>query len=47
VAIVTDTVGFCRLAADRTTPTELASHITGDAGLAAEVLAAAATLALD
>jgi uncharacterized protein (TIGR03083 family) len=47
VAIVTDAVGFCRLAANRTTPAELASHITGDAGRAAEVLAAAATLALD
>jgi len=47
VAIVTDAVGFCRLAANRTTPAELDSHITGDAGRAAEVLAVAATLALD
>jgi uncharacterized protein (TIGR03083 family) len=47
VAIVTDAVGFCRLAANRTTPAELASYIIGDAGRAAEVLAAAATLALD
>jgi uncharacterized protein (TIGR03083 family) len=47
VAIVTDAVGFCRLAANRTTPAELDAHITGDAGRAAEVLAVAATLALD
>jgi uncharacterized protein (TIGR03083 family) len=47
VAIVTDAVGFCRLAANRTRPAELDSHVTGDAARAAEVLAAAATLALD
>jgi len=47
VAIVTDAVGFCLLAANRTTPAELGPHVTGDAGRAAEVLAAAATLALD
>jgi hypothetical protein len=47
VAIVTDAVGFCRLAANRTTPAELRPHITGDAGCAAEVLAATSTLALD
>ncbi len=47
VAIVTDAVGFCRLAANRTTPAELGPHVTGDAGCAAEVLAAASTLALD
>jgi uncharacterized protein (TIGR03083 family) len=47
VAIVTDAVGFCRLAANRTTPAELGPHITGNAGRAAEVLAATSTLALD
>jgi len=47
VMIVTDAVGFCRLAANRTTPAELGPHVTGDAVRAAEVLAAASTLALD
>jgi uncharacterized protein (TIGR03083 family) len=47
VAIVTDAVGFCQLAANRTTPAELGPHVTGDAGRAAEVLAATSTLALD
>lgn len=47
VAIVTDAVGFCLLAANRTTPAELGPHVTGDAGRAAEVLAATSTLALD
>jgi len=47
VAIVTDAVGFCQLAANRTTPAELGPHVTGNAGRAAEVLAAASTLALD
>jgi uncharacterized protein (TIGR03083 family) len=47
VAIVTDAVGFCRLAANRTTPAELGPHVTGDAGRAAEVLAATSALALD
>ncbi|HEX5301959.1 MAG TPA: maleylpyruvate isomerase family mycothiol-dependent enzyme [Streptosporangiaceae bacterium] len=47
VAIVTDAVGFCRLAANRTTPAELGPHVTGDAGRAAEVLAATSMLALD
>ena len=47
VVIVTDAVGFCRLAANRTTPAELSPHVTGDAGYAAVVLAAATTLALD
>lgn len=47
VAIVTEAVGFCQLAANRTTPAELGPHVTGDAGCAAEVLAAASTLALD
>ena len=47
MAIVTDAVGFCQLAANRTTPAELGPHVTGDAGRAAEVLAATSTLALD
>ena len=47
LAIVADAVGFCRLAANRVTPAELGSHITGDEGRAASVLAAATTLALD
>ena len=47
VAIVTDAVGFCRLAGNRVTPAELDLHITGDPGRAAGVLAAASTLALD
>jgi uncharacterized protein (TIGR03083 family) len=47
VMIVTDAVGFCLLAANRTTPAELGPHVTGNAGRAAEVLAAASTLALD
>jgi uncharacterized protein (TIGR03083 family) len=47
VAIVTGAVGFCQLAANRTTPAELGPHVTGDAGRAAEVLAVTSTLALD
>jgi uncharacterized protein (TIGR03083 family) len=47
VSIVTDAVGFCRLAANRVTPRNLDVHITGNAGRAAGVLAAASTLALD
>ena len=47
VAIVTDVVGFCRLAANRITPADLDLHVTGDQGQAAGVLAAAAALALD
>jgi len=47
VAIVTDAVGFCQLAANRTTPTELGPYVTGDAGRVAEVLAATSALALD
>jgi uncharacterized protein (TIGR03083 family) len=47
VAIVTDAVGFCRLAANRVAPGELDVHVTGDAGRAAGVLAAATVLALD
>jgi hypothetical protein len=44
---VADVVGFCRLAANRLTPAELAPHITGDEDRAVSVLAAASTLALD
>jgi hypothetical protein len=47
VTIVTDAVGFCRLAASRVTPAELELHVTGDPGRAAGVLAAASALALD
>ena len=47
VVIVTDAVGFCRLAANRLTPAELGPHITGDEARVASVLAAATTLALD
>ena len=47
VSIVADAVGFCRLVSDRMTPAELAPYITGDRDQAAEVLTAAATLALD
>ena len=47
VTIVTDTVGFCRLAGNRVTPAELDLYVTGDAELAADVLAAATKLALD
>lgn len=47
VTIVTDTVGFCRLAANRLTPAELDVRVTGETGRAADVLAAATTFALD
>jgi uncharacterized protein (TIGR03083 family) len=47
VAIVTDVIGFCRLAANRATPADLDLHVTGDPGQAAGVLAAASALALD
>ena len=47
VAIVTDVVGFCRLAANRVTAADLDLHITGDPGRAADVLAVVPTLALD
>ena len=47
VVIVTNAVGFCRLAGNRATPAELDVHISGDSGRAAGVLAAATTLALD
>ena len=47
VVIVSDAVDFCRLVANRVTPAALELDITGDAGLAAAVLAAAPVLALD
>ncbi len=47
VSIVTDVVGFCRLAANRVAPGDLDVHVTGHAGTAAGLLAAASTLALD
>lgn len=47
MSIVTDAVGFCRLAADRITPAQLGAQISGDRDQAAGVLAATATLALD
>ena len=47
VRIVAGTVEFCRLAANRITPADLAAHVTGDPGRAAAVLTAAPALALD
>jgi uncharacterized protein (TIGR03083 family) len=47
VGIVTGAVGFCRLVANRAAAGELDLHITGDAGRAAGILAAAPALALD
>jgi uncharacterized protein (TIGR03083 family) len=47
ISIVTDAVGFCRLAANRIAPAELDVSVTGDPARAAAVLAAATTLALD
>jgi uncharacterized protein (TIGR03083 family) len=47
VSIVTDAVGFCRLVANRVDAADLDLHVTGDPGHAADVLAAAAALALD
>ena len=47
LSIVADAVGFCRLAADRIRPADLGAHVSGSADLAACVLAATATLALD
>lgn len=45
--VVTDTVGFCRLAGNRVGPADLNVNVTGDAQLAAGVLAAVSSLALD
>ena len=47
VAIVTDAVGFCLLAANRVSADELDLYVTGDSARAAGVLTAASTLALD
>ena len=47
ISIVTDAVGFCRLAANRLSREDLDVNVTGDPGRAAAVLAAATTLALD
>jgi uncharacterized protein (TIGR03083 family) len=47
VVIVSDAVDFCRLVANRAAPAGLDLHITGDAELAAALLAAAPVLALD
>ena len=47
LAIVTDVVDFCRLAANRIDPADLDLHVTGDQGRAVGVLAAASALALD
>ena len=47
VTLVTDAVGFCRLAANRAAPAELDLHVTGDPERAAGALAAASALALD
>jgi Mycothiol maleylpyruvate isomerase N-terminal domain len=47
VGIVTDAVGFCRLAANRVAPGHLDTYVTGDADRVAAVLTATAALALD
>jgi uncharacterized protein (TIGR03083 family) len=47
MAIVTDVVGFCRLAANRLRPADLELHVTGDRDRAQRVLAAAAAMGLD
>lgn len=47
VGIVADAVRFCQLVANRITSADLGPHITGNTGRAAEILAAATTLALD
>jgi len=47
ISIVTDVVGFCRLVANRISPSALDAHVTGDERQATSVLAAAASLALD
>jgi uncharacterized protein (TIGR03083 family) len=45
--VVTETVGFCRLAGNRVVPADLDVFVTGDARVAAGVLAAVSSLALD
>jgi len=47
VSIVTDTVGFCRLVANRARAADLDLYVTGDQSTAYGILAAAAALALD
>src|SRR5262245_12274171 len=47
VGIVTDVVSFCRLFANRISPTDLELYVTGDERKATSVLAAAAALGLD
>jgi hypothetical protein len=47
VGIVTDVVGFCRLFANRVSPSDLDLYVTGDERKATSVLAAAAALGLD
>jgi uncharacterized protein (TIGR03083 family) len=47
VRVIADAVSFCRLVANRLTPSELAPVITGDDALAADVLTGAQALALD
>jgi uncharacterized protein (TIGR03083 family) len=47
VDIVTDVVGFCRLFANRISPSDLDLYVTGDERKATSVLAAAAALSLD
>ena len=47
VGLVADAVDFCRLVANRTAPADLDTYVTGDPHLAAAVLRAATTLALD
>jgi uncharacterized protein (TIGR03083 family) len=47
VSVVTDAVGFCRLAANRISPADLDVYVVGDRARAADVLTAASALALD
>jgi uncharacterized protein (TIGR03083 family) len=47
IVIVTDVVGFCRLAANRLSPADLDLHVTGDRSRASGVLVAVSALALD
>jgi len=47
VGIVTDAVAFCRLVSNRSAPTDLDTHPTGDPQIIETVLHAATTLALD
>lgn len=47
VGVVTDAVAFCRLVANRTTPADLDTYVTGDPATVTAILHAATTLALD